>query len=64
MNGKGSEKQEHTTMETCLASKDVKSFDLPKKKLMLRLDTFGIKTNEEVIVNTRRNYMDGHISQL
>lgn len=38
--------------ETCLASKDVMPFDLLKKKLMLRLDTLGIrvlKTYEEVI---------------
>lgn len=37
--------------ETCLASKDVMPFDLLKKKLMLRLDTLGIrilKTYEEV----------------
>ena len=34
--------------ETCLASKDVMSFDLLKKKLMLRLDTLGIKTIKEV----------------
>uniref|UniRef100_A0A1J3FTY1 Lycopene epsilon cyclase, chloroplastic n=1 Tax=Noccaea caerulescens TaxID=107243 RepID=A0A1J3FTY1_NOCCA len=36
--------------ETCLASKDVMPFDLLKKKLMLRLDTLGIrvlKTYEE-----------------
>ncbi|CAF1946694.1 unnamed protein product, partial [Brassica rapa] len=39
------------------------SFDLLKKKLMLRLDTLGIKTIKEVIVNSRINYMDGHISQ-
>ncbi|CAN6851233.1 unnamed protein product, partial [Brassica oleracea] len=48
--GKGSKKQEHTTMKPYLASKDAMSFDLLKKKLMLRLDTFGIrilKTNEE-----------------
>lgn len=30
---------------------------------MLRLDTLGIKTIKEVIVNSRINYMDGHISQ-
>ncbi|KAL0853417.1 hypothetical protein Bca101_058569 [Brassica carinata] len=36
--------------ETCLASKDVISSDLLKKKLMLRLDTLG-KSNKEHIVN-------------
>ena len=37
--------------ETCLASKDVMPFDLLKKKLLLRLETLGIrilKTYEEV----------------
>lgn len=41
--------------DTCLASKDVMSSDLLKKKLMLRLDTLG-KSNEEI------NYGNGPIS--
>lgn len=38
--------------ETCLASKDALPFELLKKKLMLRLDTLGVrivKTYEEVL---------------
>ncbi|KAL0797007.1 hypothetical protein Bca101_068384 [Brassica carinata] len=50
------------TNETCLASKDVMSSDLLKKKLMLRLGTLG-KSNEEHIVNLLSiNYRNGPIS--
>lgn len=44
---------ENTLQETCLASKDAMPFDLLKKKLMLRLETMGIritKAYEEVTI--------------